>query len=441
MRIHRIPAAVGQVACLSGLYAKVLMTKSSFWRSLGPGLITGAADDDPSGIATYAQAGTQFGFALGWTLVLTYPLMVAIQAISARIGRTTGLGIAANLKKHYPRWMVWGIVCLLCAANVLNLGADLGAMAESLRLMVRVPTWLAVVMFGSITICAQLFLKHLRYVAVLKWLTLCLLAYFGTLATVRIPWHELARGLLLPHFSLQRDFWLAVVAIFGTTISPYLFFWQAAQEAEDTRVHPVRKPLLKKPEQGPDALARIRVDTMAGMAFSNLVALAILVTSAVTLHAHGLDRIGTAAQAAEALRPVAGTWSFALFAFGILGTGLLSVPVLAGSAAYALAEASDWPQGLARKPFQAKAFYAAIVVATVLGALGNTFQISPIKALVWAALLNGIVAVPVMTMIMLIGSRADVMGKFRISLRLRLAGWCATAIMALASAAFLCSAA
>jgi NRAMP (natural resistance-associated macrophage protein)-like metal ion transporter len=415
--------------------------KRRFWQSLGPGLVTGAADDDPSGIATYAQAGAQFGFATGWTLVLTYPLMVAIQAISARIGRATGLGIAANLRKYYPRWTVWSIVGLLCTANVLNLGADLGAMAESLRLMVHVPTWLAVLMFAGITMGAQLFLKHLRYVAVLKWLTLSLLAYFGTLATVQIPWNSLIRGLLWPHLSLQRDFWLAVVAIFGTTISPYLFFWQAAQEAEDTRVHPVRRPLLQKPEQGQDALERIRVDTIAGMAFSNLVALAILVTSAVTLHAQGITDIGTAAQAAKALRPVAGTWSFVLFALGILGTGLLSVPVLAGSAAYALAEASDWPQGLARKPFQAKAFYTAMVLATVLGALANSFQISPMKALVWAAMLNGIVAVPVMTMVMLISTRTDVMGRFRISLPLRLAGWSATAVMAIASAAFLYSAA
>ncbi len=407
------------------------------WQRLGPGLVTGAADDDPSGIATYAQAGAQFGFGLGWTLVLTYPLMVAIQAICARIGRTTGLGIAANLRKHYPNWILQGIVTLLCAANVLNIGADLGAMAASARLLIPVPVWLAVVLFGLICAGGAVLLKYGRYVSVLKWLTLSLLAYFGTLATVRMPWVELARGLIWPHWSADRNFWLTVVAIFGTTISPYLFFWQAAQEVEDTKTRPQRRPLLKEPEQGPSALARIRTDTLLGMAFSNLVAIAILASSAVTLHAHGMDEVGTAAQAAEALRPIAGTWAFVLFTLGVVGTGLLSVPVLAGSAAYALGEARRWPVGLSRKPLQAKAFYACIVLATGAGALANVLKFNPIKALVWAAVLNGVVAVPVMTMVMLLSMRADIMGKFRISRRLQVTGWGATAVMA-GAAAVLC---
>ncbi len=407
---------------------------------LGPGLITGAADDDPSGIATYAQAGTQFGLGIGWTLVVTYPLMVAIQAICARIGRTTGQGIAGNLRKYYPNWILQAIVTLLFVANVLNLGADLGAMAESTRLLFSVPVWVLVVGFGAITIVGQVFLTHARYVAVLKWLTLSLFAYFGTLAAVRIPWSELLRGLILPALSVDREFWLTVVAILGTTISPYLFFWQAAQEVEDAKAQPSSAPLLKKPSQAPAAIARIRADTLIGMAFSNLVALAILVTSAVTLHAHGVKDIGTAAQAAEALRPVAGAWAATLFALGVVGTGLLSVPVLAGSAAYALGEARRWPVGLSKPPRRARAFYSAIVLATVLGALGNVTQLSPIKALVWAAVINGIVAVPVMVMVMLLGTRADVMGEFRISARLRIAGWTATAVMAGASAVFLGSA-
>ncbi len=406
---------------------------------LGPGLITGAADDDPSGIATYAQAGTQFGFGAGWTLILTYPLMVAIQAICARIGRTTGLGIAGNLRQHYPNWVLQGIVALLFAANVLNIGADLGAMAEAARLLLPIPVGLAVLLFGGICVSGQVLLKHTRYVSVLKWLTLSLLAYFGTLAIVPIPWGDLIKGLLWPHWSLSRDYWLMVVAILGTTISPYLFFWQAAQEVEDTKTQPLREPLLQEPGQAPNALARIRTDTLVGMGFSNLVALAILVTSAVTLHVQGLKEVATAAQAAEALRPLAGTGALVLFAVGILGTGLLSVPVLAGSAAYALGESRRWPVGLSRAPLQAKAFYASIFVATLLGALGNILQINPIKALVWAAVLNGLVAVPVMVLVMLIGSRTDVMGDFRISGRLKFAGWSATAVMGAASAVFLYS--
>ena len=411
--------------------------RSRLWKTLGPGLITGAADDDPSGIATYAQAGTQFGLGVAWTLVLTYPLMVAIQAICARIGRTTGHGIAGNLRKYYPNWILQSIVALLFTANVLNLGADLGAMAESTRLLIPVPAWMAVLVFGAITIWGQVVFKHTRYVAVLKWLTLSLFAYFGTLVTVRIPWGELVRGLLWPQLSLNRDFWLMGVAVLGTTISPYLFFWQAAQEVEDTKARPSREPLLRAPGQAPQAIARIRADTLVGMAFSNLVGLAILVTSAVTLHAHGLEDVGTAAQAAEALRPVAGTWAFMLFALGIVGTGLLSVPVLATSAAYALGEARRWPVGLSKSPHRARAFYGAIVLSTALGAIGNLLKVSPIKALVWAAVINGVVAVPVMVMVVLLGTRADVMGEFRISKRLRVAGWCATAIMAGASLVFL----
>ena len=414
-------------------------SKPRLWQKLGPGLVTGAADDDPSGIATYAQAGTQFGFGLGWTLVLTYPLMVAIQAICAEMGRTTGRGIAGNLRQHYPGWILYAIVGLLFAANILNLGADLGAMAESLRLLVPVPVWLAVLSFGSISACGQIFLKHTRYVAVLKWLTLSLLAYFGTLATVRVPWIDLIRGLIWPRVNFNRDFWQMVVAIFGTTISPYLFFWQAAQEVEDTKAEPRRQPLLEQPRQAAKAFARIRADTLVGMAFSNLVALAILVTSAVTLHARGLAGIATAAQAAAALKPVAGALASMLFALGVVGTGLLSVPVLAGSAAYALGEARRWPVGLSRAPLEAKAFYASIALATLLGALGNLLHINPIAALLWAAMLNGIVAVPVMVMVMLMGSRADVMGRFRISMRLKLTGWLATIVMAAASAVFLCT--
>jgi NRAMP (natural resistance-associated macrophage protein)-like metal ion transporter len=413
--------------------------RSQFWRSLGPGLITGAADDDPSGIATYAQAGAQFAFGLGWTLILAYPLMVAVQAICARIGRTTGAGIAGNLRKHYPAWILQAIVALLFCANVLNIGADLGAMAQSTRLLVPLPAWAGLLLFAVISTAGPVLLEHTRYVAVLKWLTFSLLAYFGTLITVPIPWASLLRSLVWPHVSASHDFWLTVVAVLGTTISPYLFFWQAAQEVEDTKAHPVRQPLLQAPRQASSALARIRTDTLTGMALSNLVGLAILITSAVTLHSRGIVDVGTAAQAAAALKPVAGTQAFLLFAVGIIGTGLLSVPVLAGSAAYALGEARRWKVGLSRAPLQAKAFYSTIALATLLGAVLNVIRIDPMKALVWAAVLNGIVAVPVLIMVMLLGARADVMGKFRISTRLQVWGWIATGVMAVASAVFLLS--
>jgi NRAMP (natural resistance-associated macrophage protein)-like metal ion transporter len=412
-------------------------SKPRLLQRLGPGLITGAADDDPSGIATYAQAGAQFGFSLCWTLLLTYPLMVVIQAICARIGRTTGQGIAEQLRRHYPPWILLTIVGMVFAANVINIGADLGAMAEAARLLVPLPSWLYVLAFGVTCTAAQVFLQHTRYVSVLKWLTLTLLAYFGTVAVVQVQWREFLSGLLWPRLSLERDFWLTVVAILGTTISPYLFFWQAAQEVEDTKADPVREPLLASPAQGPDALRRIRFDTLLGMGFSNLIALAIMVTTAATLHPHGVREVATAAQAAEALRPLAGAGAFALFALGIIGTGLLSVPVLAGSAAYALGEARRWPVGLSRTPPQAKAFYAAIVGATLLGALENVFALNPLKALLWAAVLNGIVAAPVMALIMLISVRSSIMGKFRVSPSWAITGWVATVLMAAAATVFI----
>jgi NRAMP (natural resistance-associated macrophage protein)-like metal ion transporter len=413
-------------------------SKPRLWQVLGAGLITGAADDDPSGIATYAQAGAQFGFRLGWTLLLTYPLMVVIQAISARIGRTTGRGIAGNLRQHYPGWLLQSVVALLFLANTLNIGADLGAMAEATRLLMpALPIWVYVVAFGTVSTAGQVFLQHTRYVAVLKWLTLSLFAYFATACVVHVPWRQFFQGLLWPKLTLDADFWLTVVAILGTTISPYLFFWQAAQEVEDTKAEPRRQPLRDQPSQGPGALARIRLDTLVGMGMSNLVALAILVTAAATLHESGVRNLTSAAQAAEALRPLAGQAAFALFALGIIGTGLLSVPVLAGSAAYALGEARRWPVGLARRPLQAKAFYAAIAVATLLGALANIVSLNPVKALVWAAVINGMVAVPVMALLMMMAANPRIMGEFRIVRSWIALGWIATAVMGVAAVAFI----
>jgi NRAMP (natural resistance-associated macrophage protein)-like metal ion transporter len=407
---------------------------------LGPGLVTGASDDDPSGIAAYAQAGAQFGFGLTWMLLLTYPLICAVQAISAQIGRTTGVGIAANLRRRYPAPLVHGIVLLVVAANVINLGADLGAMAEATQLLgVTTPRWAAIVLYAAICFFAQVLFNYSRYVSALKWLTLSLLFYFAALGAVDVEWGALARSFVLPHIGLSRSFWTMAVAVLGTTISPYLFFWQAVLEAEQTREDPQLEPLRRTPWAAQDALGRIKIDTLVGMAYSNVVALAIMVTAAATLHASGVTNIDTAAQAAEALRPIAGQFAFVVFAVGIIGTGFLSVPVLSSSAAYALGETRKWPVGVSKKVPQAKGFYATIAGATAIGALINVLPVPPMRALVWAAVLNGIVAAPVMAMLVLLATSDSVMGRCRISTRLAVGGWAATLVMGAASIALLLS--
>lgn len=409
------------------------LIRSRFLRVLGPGLVTGASDDDPSGIATYSQAGAQFGFSMTWTLLFTYPLMAAIQEISARIGRTTGRGIAANLRRFYPSWVLQGVVALLLIANMINIGSDLGAMGDAAAQLIGGPKSLFVVVFAVVCTTLQVFVQYSRYVNVLKWTTLSLFAYFGTVLVVDVPWSEVARGLFIPTFVAKFEFWTMVVAIFGTTISPYLFFWQASQEVEDIADVAARKPLVKSPKQGPDAIQRIKLDTYVGMAFSNLVGLAMMITAAATLHAAGHTHIETSSQAAEALKPIAGELAFVIFSLGIIGTGFLAVPVLAGSAAYAMAEAFGWPVGLSRKPMQAKGFYAVIVAATLLGTVICFSPLDPIRALFWSAVTNGVVAVPVMMMMMIMTSNEDVMGKFMVRGPLRIIGWIATLAMAAAA--------
>ena len=415
----------------NGIIAR--LKESRVFKALGPGLITGAADDDPSGIATYSQAGAQFGFAITWTLLFTYPLMAAIQEISARIGRTTGRGVAANLRQHYPNSVLQFIVLLIVIANTINIGADLGAMADALRLLIGGPDLVYVVVFGIVCAALEVFLPYSRYVSILKWLTFALFAYFGTVLVAKVPWAEAARGFLIPTLSSDPDFWTVVVAIFGTTISPYLFIWQASQEVEEIDNVPERQPLTQSPEQGKSAIRRIRVDTLVGMAFSNLVSLAIMFTTAATLHAAGTTDIQTSSQAAEALRPIAGPFAFTIFALGVIGTGLLAVPVLAGSAAYAICEARDWPIGLARQPLEARAFYATIVIATLSGVAVTFSPLDPIKALFWSAVINGVVSAPVMIMMMLIASNAKIMKGFMIKGALKYLGWAATIAMAAAS--------
>jgi Mn2+/Fe2+ NRAMP family transporter len=366
--------------------------------------------------------------------------MVSIQEISGRIGRTTGRGIAANLRQHYPNWILQAIVAMLLTANTINIAADLGAMGDALSLIIGGSEKLYVALFAVSCAALQVFVDYARYAKLLKWMTISLFAYFGALLVVHIAWGEAARGFFIPGLTADSHMWTMVVAILGTTISPYLFFWQASQEVEDIADVPARKPLIKAPVQGADAIERIKFDTYVGMALSNLVALAIMLTTAATLHVRGITEIATSQQAAEALKPVAGDFAFVVFALGIIGTGLLAVPVLAGSAAYALGESRRWPVGLARQPKHAKAFYGAIVIATLVGT-GICFSpLDPIKALFWSAVLNGVVAAPVMAMMMLTASNHKVMGEFAVAGALRVTGWIATAAMAVASAGMLLTA-
>jgi NRAMP (natural resistance-associated macrophage protein)-like metal ion transporter len=400
---------------------------------LGPGLITGASDDDPSGIATYSQAGAQFGFGLSWVMLFSWPLMCAIQEISARIGRVTGRGIAGNLKKHYPAPVVYSIVFLLVVANVINLGADLGAMGAGLKLLIGGPQLVYVAAFGVITVLLEVFSRYARYVSILKWLTLSLFAYVGVALVVHMPWGQVAKSLVVPEITLTPAYMTVVVAILGTTISPYLFFWQAEEEVEEVKERDEAKPLERAPEQAQTEFHRIRVDTYIGMGMSNAVGLFILLTTAATLHAHGITDIQTSSQAAEALRPIAGRFAFTVFAIGIIGTGLLALPVLAGSSAFALGETFGWHVGLARKPHRAQLFYSTIALATLIGVLLNYSPIDPIKALFWSAVINGVVAVPVMALMMHLSSHKQAMGDFKLHWGLKTVGWLSTAVMAAAA--------
>jgi len=403
-------------------------------KRLGPGLITGAADDDPSGIATYSQAGAQFGYGLLWSVVFTTPLMIGIQIVSARIGRVTGHGLAANIRDHFPRPLLYFIVFLLLIANTFNIAADLGVMGDALVLLAGGQSSIYIVFFALVSLTLQIFIPFPRYAPLLKWLTLALFAYVGTVLVVPFPGAAL-RGTLIPQIAWRPDYVGMLVAVLGTTISPYLFFWQASQEVEEQRATPGHQPLREAPDQARAHLARIKLDTYLGMLYSNLIAFCIMLTTAATLHAAGAQDIQDAAQAAQALRPLAGEFAFALFAAGIIGTGLLAVPVLAGSAAYAVAETFRWPIGLGLPLAEARGFYAILTVATLLGVLIDLSGIDSMKALVWAATLNGVVSVPIMAVMMLLAAKPAVMGPFVVTGRLRALGWFAVVVIAAAVAA------
>jgi len=414
-------------------------TAKEFVNRLGPGLITGAADDDPSGIATYSQAGSQFRFSLVWTLLLTTPLMIGIQMLSARIGWVTGEGLAANINKKFPRWLTQSLVGLLVVANTINIAADIGAMGEALRLLIGGPLTLYILGFGLLCIATQILFSYERTVRILKWLTLALFSYVAVILTVHVPWKQAITESLHPwNFSLQggsvQDYAAMVVAVMGTTISPYLFFWQAAQEVEDSNRRPGAKALKKDPEYAAEHLSRIKQDTYIGMSFSNVVALCIVIATAVTLNEQGVTNIQTSSQAAEALRPVAGEFAFLIFSLGIIGTGLLAVPVLAGSAAYAVSEMYGWKASLSAGLREARGFYLIIIAATGIGTLMGYLELDPIKALVWSAIVNGVISVPIMAAMMLVGQSKKLMGLYTISVTHRIFGWAATVVMAVAVA-------
>ena len=409
-------------------------------KSLGPGLVAGAADDDPSGIGTHSQVGAQFGYGLSWTFLLSFPLMVVIQQVAAEIGRVTGGGIARNLRQHYPRPLLWAMVGLLLVANVINLGADLAAMGAAVELLVGGNSALYTLLFGVVCIGLEMALSYPRYAAVLKWSTLSLFTYVAVVAVVEVPWAHALRSLVVPEVQWNVAYATAFVAILGTTISPYLFFWQSGQEIEEQRCRHL-KPLMETASEAGPEMRRIRIDTLTGMAFSTLVSLAIVFATAATLNASGVHDIETSAQAAEALRPVAGDFAFAMFALGIIGTGMLAVPVLAGSAAYAVTEMAGIPGSLDDKPLSARLFYGTIAATTLAGASLSTLGIDPARALYWAAVVNGILAGPLMVVMMLIVRNPAAMGEVRVSRTQVVMGWAATLVMIAASALFLAFAA
>jgi NRAMP (natural resistance-associated macrophage protein)-like metal ion transporter len=429
-------------ALLSSVYQAArdrLPNTRALTQRLGPGLITGAADDDPSGIATYSQAGSQFRFGLVWTLLLTTPLMIGIQMLSARIGWVTGEGLAANIAKVCPRWLTLSLVALLVIANTINIAADIGAMAEAAHLLAGGSRVAFIVGFGALCVLGQVCFSYERSVRILKWLTLALFSYFAVVMVVHVPWRQATLESLQPWAFFPADTRLSdyasmVVAVLGTTISPYLFFWQASQEVEDMRLRPDAAELRSAPAYAREHLFRIKQDTYIGMSFSNIIALCIVLATAVTLNMHGITNIQTSSQAAEALRPVAGEFAFVVFTFGIVGTGLLAVPVLAGSAAYAVSEVFGWKASLAHGFHEARGFYAIIIAATGIGTLMSLFELDPIKALVWSAVVNGVISVPIMVVMMWIGQSRRVMGALTMSGRHRFFGWAATAVMAVAVA-------
>ncbi len=415
---------------------KLLKALKRFLKGCGPGFITGASDDDPSGIATYSQTGAQFGFSQLWLTILTLPFMIAIQEMCGRIGLVTGQGLSGVIKKHYGRPLLYGAVAILLLANTINIGADLGAMASALGLVIPLPFVVLLILITVVTLALEIFVSYHVYVKYLKYLALSLCAYIVTVFVVKLDWRVVATSTLIPHFVWSREYLFNIVALLGTTISPYLFFWQADEEVEEEIDH---KKITAFGEGIPHITKRditnMKNDTVVGMFFSNIITFFIIVTAASTLGANGITSINTATEAAEALRPLAGNFAFILFTIGIIGTGLLTVPVLSGSASYAIAEAMGWKSGLYRKLSEAHGFYGIITLATLVGLLVNFVGIPPFKMLYYTAVLNGVVAPPLMILILCLANNKKVMGRHTNSALSNTFGIIITVVMSLAGLA------
>jgi NRAMP (natural resistance-associated macrophage protein)-like metal ion transporter len=405
-----------------------------FFAQLGPGLITGAADDDPSGIATYSVTGAQFGYAPLWTALFSFPLMVAVQLMCARLGLITGRGLAAVVRQRYPRWVVWGACLLLVVANTVNIGADLGGMSAAAQMVTGLPWYFWNPFFAVLLVVLLSFTSYRLMVRVLKWLTLVLFAYVFTAFVVHPDWHAVLHATLVPDLRWDSAYLSVLVGILGTSISPYLFFWQAAQEVEEERSQG-RATLGQRKGATRAELTHARNDVVTGMFFSNFVMFFIILTTAATLHAHGNSHIATARDAAEALRPLAGPGAYWLFTAGLIGTGMLGVPVLAGSSAYAISEAMAWGASLDRKPKLAPKFYAVLTVAMLVGMGLNYAHLDSVKMLFWAAVLNGVLAPPLIVLILLLTSDPKVMGRDVNPTWLRVVGWICAGVMTLAAVA------
>ncbi len=391
--------------------------KSSLWNrlknSFGPGVITGIADDDPSGIATYAQTGAMFGLSQLWLALFSFPFMTAIQEMCGRIGMVTGKGLAGVIKIYYSKKILAVAVLLLAIANIVNIGADLGAMASSLQLIFPIPFWSSLIFLTVITILAEVFVAYPNYVKFLKYLALTVFAYVLAALVVKQDWHTIVLSTIIPHIEFSNAYILNIIAMLGTTISPYLFFWQSDEEVEEEIIHKKIRAMGKGvPKIAISDVAQMRSDTMFGMLISNLITFFIIITSAKTFGTLGIHEVTSAAQVASSLEPIAGHFAALLFTIAILGTGLLAVPVLAGSAAYAIAEALNWEEGLSKRFSQAKGFYLVIIVATIVGVLINMLNVSPITMLYYAAALNGLLAPPLMFLILLIGNNKKILGNF-----------------------------
>lgn len=417
---------------------------SRFMRILGPGVVTGAADDDPSGIATYSQAGAQFGFAMPWIMLLTYPLMTAVQEACVRIGAVTGKGLASVVKEHYSRWVLYPVVLLVVMANTLNIGSDIGAMAASTQLLFPgVPFGVLAIIFSAAMLLLEIFVPYKTYVKMLKWLALALLSYFVTAFMVNVPWGEALKNTVIPQIQFTPEFLYILVGILGTTISPYLFFWQTSEVVEDEIAAHRLAQRGGTPNLTAPYLRRLRIDNAFGMLFSNVSAWFIIVVGAVVLGAHGVTDITSAADAAKALEPLvqgfpnAGYWAKVVFSIGVIGIGLMSVPVLAGSSSYAISETFQWKEGLFRKFGQARGFYGVIIAGTLVGLLFNFVGFDPMKALVFTAVFNGLAAVPLIFLITKVSSRADIMGERRSGPWSKAGLWCAFGLMTAAALALL----